>query len=63
MTYRELLNVTNGVKAQIEACLDALDKHKDPPDEVEDLGTKLAAAYQICETIIDKANQEPEPEE
>ena len=63
MAYREILNVTNGVKAQIESCLNALDRHADLPDEAEDLGTQLANAYNLCDKIIDKAKNEPEPEE
>jgi hypothetical protein len=62
-TYRETLNVVNGVKAQIEACLNALDLHEELPDEVEDLGTTLANAFKLCETIIEKAASEPEPDE
>lgn len=63
MAYREILNVTNGVKAQLEACLNALDLHQELPDEAEDLGTTIAKAYHLCETIIDKAKNESEPEE
>lgn len=63
VSYRAILNVTLGVKAQIEACLNALDLHDKLPDEAEDLGTSLAKAHKLCEKIVANAESEPEPNE
>ena len=63
MAYREIVNVTTGVKAQLEACLNALDLHQELPDEAEDLGATIAKAYKLCDAILVKARKEPVPDE
>lgn len=62
-TYRPLITVATGIKAQIEANLNALEVFKDLPDEANKLGETLAAAHALCETIISKGNAEPDPNE
>ena len=63
MAYRELITVANGVKSQIDACLSALDKHENPPEEVDLLCSKLEEAVQLCDQIIRVGESEPEPDE
>ena len=59
MAYRELTNVVAGTKAQLEACVNALDLHEDPPAEIEALTTKLEEAMQLCDVVAQKADAEP----
>lgn len=61
--YRPLINVATGIKAQLDACLEALDKFDNLPEEGEDLGKTLAEAHGYCEAILRKADKEPLPEE
>lgn len=63
MQYEKLLNVTKGIQAQIDACLNALDKHEALPDEAEQLGTVLAEAHSLCGDIIKKGEEEQEDAE
>lgn len=60
LMYRELVNVANGVKLQIDANISALDLHEDPPVELEQLTTLLEQAIQLCDTIITKGEDEPD---
>jgi hypothetical protein len=60
MAYRELLNVAAGCEGQLEAIINALDNHENPPQEIEDLTNLLESAIQICKTITSKGNDEPE---
>lgn len=60
MAYRELLNVASGCEGQLEAIINALDNHENPPQEIEDLTNLLESAIQICKTITTKGNDEPE---
>lgn len=63
MAYREVTNVVSGTKAQLEACVNALDRHEDPPAEIEALTTKLEEATQLCDLILGKAEAEEKPAE
>ena len=61
--YRPLITVATGIASQIEACLEALDKHKDLPPEADELGKKLADAHGVARSIVIQGEKEPEPEE
>lgn len=58
--YRELVNVANGTKGQLEAIISALDMHEDAPQEIEDLTNTLETALAQAEAIVQKGEAEPE---
>lgn len=58
--YRQLANVAHGVKGQLEACLSALDRHEDLPEEAEALTSNLMQGIQLCDEILQAGETEPE---
>lgn len=60
--YGPLKNVAFGIKGQLEASMNALDQHDELPPEADELGKKMAEAYGLAQTIIHKAEQEPDEE-
>ncbi len=58
MAYTELVNVATGVKAQLEACLTALDPHGERVSELVGITTHLELAAALCEEIIKRGQNE-----
>lgn len=58
--YRPLITVATGIRAQIEANLNALDLHEKLPKEADELGEKLAEAYKLADDLVKRGEAEPE---